>query len=70
MTDDQIEKFTDDMVKQIDAIDSNAQRIGWYMRGGVTYNDIMMMSGKQVDSLNKIIDDNLETSKKSGMPFF
>jgi hypothetical protein len=40
------------------------------MRGGVTLLDIMNMSSKEVDVLNKIVDENLETTKKTKMPFF
>jgi hypothetical protein len=70
MPPDQIEKLTDDMVKEIDAMDHNAQQLSWYMRGGISYNDILCMSTKQLASINKIIDSNLETTKKSKLPFF
>jgi hypothetical protein len=70
MTSDQIEKYTDDMVKDAEAIDANAFDLGWWMRGGVTYNDIMNMSTKQVGYINKIVDDHMETTKKTKMPFF
>lgn len=58
------------MVEEIDRLDRNAIKMSWYMRGGITYNDIMNMTGKQVDSLNSVIEENLETTKKSKMPFF
>lgn len=67
---EEIEKLTDSMVKEIDGLDRNALKMSWYMRGGVSYNDIMNMTSKQVDALNSIIDENLETTKKSKMPFF
>lgn len=70
MTTDQIEKFTDDMVKQADAIDENAFKMSWFMRGGVGYSDIMNMTAKQVASINALIDSNLETTKKTKLPFF
>ena len=66
---DQTKKFTDDMVKEARAISLNAKRIAWYMRGGVTYTDIFAMSHSEIDDLNKIIDDNLETTKKTKIPF-
>ena len=67
---EEIEKLTDSMVKEIDRLDRNALKMSWYMRGGVSYNDIMNMTNKQVDALNSIIDENLETTKKSKLPFF
>lgn len=42
----------------------------WSMRGGVQYADIVNMSPNERDIILDIIDDNLETTKKSGLPFF
>jgi hypothetical protein len=70
MSMEEIEKLTDSMVKEIDDLDRNALKMSWYMRGGVSYSDIMNMTSKQVDALNSIIDENLETTKKSKLPFF
>lgn len=67
---EEIEKLTDSMVKEIDDLDRNALKLSWYMRGGVSYSDIMNMTSKQVDALNSVIDENLETTKKSKLPFF
>ena len=67
---EEIDKMTDSMVKEIDELDRNALKMSWYMRGGVSYSDIMNMTTKQVDALNSVIDENLETTKKSKMPFF
>lgn len=58
------------MWKEAMAIKYNAQRLAWYMRGGISYNDILNMSSDEIDNLNKIIDDNLETTKKTKIPFF
>lgn len=40
------------------------------MRGGLTYDDIMILSTTEREWIGDIIKDNLETTKKSGMPFF
>jgi hypothetical protein len=40
------------------------------MRGGISYADAMLLSVEDRKIINNIIKDNLETSKKSGMPFF
>lgn len=60
----------DEMWKEAQGIKFNAQRLAWYMRGGIDYVDILNMSSAEIDNLNKIIDDNLETTKKSRLPFF
>lgn len=40
------------------------------MRGGINFDDIMNMSQTQINNINKIIEDNMETTKKSKLPFF
>ena len=44
--------------------------MAWYMRGGVSYTDILNMSEQEREAVNKLIEDNLETTKKTQMPFF
>ena len=44
--------------------------MAWYMRGGVTYEDILNMSLSEREAINKIIESNLETTKTSKLPFF
>jgi hypothetical protein len=40
------------------------------MRGGTTYEDILNMSSFERTTIGKLIEENLETTKKSGLPFF
>ena len=58
------------MEKERKGIPKNAKRLAWYMRGGISYDDIMNMSHEEIDDINAIIDENLETTKKSRLPFF
>ena len=44
--------------------------MSWYMRGGVSYTDILNMSIIERKTISKIIEDNMDTTKKSGLPFF
>lgn len=66
----EMKKLADGMWNEAIAIKQNAMRMVWYMRGGVQYSDIMNMSRDEIDAINKIIQDNLETTKKTQMPFF
>ena len=40
------------------------------MRGGLTYDEAMFLSQQEREIIAKIISDNLETTKESGLPFF
>jgi hypothetical protein len=37
---------------------------------GISYNEVMMMCYEERNIIGDIIKDNLETTKKSGLPFF
>ena len=39
------------------------------MRGGATYDDIMNMSDFERKCVLELVEENLETTKKSGMAF-
>jgi hypothetical protein len=45
-------------------------RISWFMRGSVTLEDVYCMGPDDREICSTLIQDNLETTKKSGMPFF
>ena len=40
------------------------------MRGGVSYEDAMFLSYNERKEIAKIIESNMEATKKSGLPFF
>jgi hypothetical protein len=65
-----VKKLIDDMESECTAIKKNALSMSWYMRGGVTYEDVLNMSTMEREEIKKIIDNNLEVTKKSQMPFF
>ena len=52
------------------AIKSNAIRISWFMRGGISYSDAMALSHFERSEIDKLIEANIDTTKKSGLPFF
>ena len=65
-----VKKLIDNMEKECADIKKNALSMSWYMRGGVTYEDVLNMSSEEREEIKKIIDSNLEVTKKSQMPFF
>lgn len=51
-------------------IRSEILKLCWYMRGGLTYTEAMQLSFNEREIVGRIIKENLETTKKSGLPFF
>lgn len=58
------------MEKDCTNIKKSALSLSWYMRGGASYEDILNMSSEERKLLSELINSNLETTKKSGLPFF
>ena len=58
------------MDREIDEIKNDIIKICWYMRGGVTMTEAwdLDMSDKKI--ISNLIKENLDTTKKSGLPFF
>lgn len=70
LTDEQIEEYIDNLDKESKAIREEALRFTWWMRGGVSYDEAMLLNYDERQIIAKIIDDNMEATKKSQMPFF
>jgi hypothetical protein len=58
------------MEKECNDIKKNAISLTWYMRGGISYEDILNMSYEERKMVNDLIESNLETTKKTNLPFF
>lgn len=58
------------MEKEVRAIKTDVLKICWHMRGGVTYTEAMNMSTLDRQIVSDIAKDNLETTKKTGLPYF
>jgi len=44
-------------------------KLCWYMRG-LSFAEVMHMSWDEREIIAEIIKENLETTKKTGLPFF
>jgi hypothetical protein len=56
--------------KEANLIRSEALKQSWYMRGGLSYQDALQLSFAERSMINDLIKDNLDTTKKTGLPFF
>lgn len=66
-----------DIVKLLETYDTESKalrdealRMCWYMRGGLSYDDAMLLTQQEKDIISKIVKDNMEATQKSGLPFF
>jgi signal transduction histidine kinase len=70
LSDEQIGLMLEDYDQQSRAIKEEMIRFTWWMRGGISYTDAMSLSQEENKIIRDIIKENMETTNKSGMPFF
>ena len=58
------------MEKDCASIKNDSLKMAWFMRGGISYVDILNLSITERQAISKIVEDNLETTKTSNLPFF
>ena len=44
--------------------------MAWHMRGGASYEDILNMSELERTSIRDLIEEHMEITKQSQLPFF
>jgi hypothetical protein len=69
MTLPEILQFSEQLDKEARSIKKDAFKISWYMRG-MSYAEVMNLSWEERDICGEIIKENLETTKKTNLPFF
>jgi dihydrofolate reductase len=70
LSNEEIVALIDSYEKEARAIKEEAIKMIWFMRGGITYNEAMMLGVQDRELIAKLIKSNIETTKESGLPFF
>lgn len=70
LSNDDIINWIEQLEKESKALKKEIIRICWFMRGGITYDQAMDLSFEERQVIAELINDNLDTTKKSGLPFF
>lgn len=64
-----IVNWVEQLEKESKALKEEVLKICWFMRGGISYSEGMQLSSEERKIISDIINDNLETTKKTGLPF-
>lgn len=70
LSNEEIVELLKNFDKDSKAIKKDLLTMCWYMRGSVTYDDAIMLPFEDRQIISEIIKSNLETTEKSGLPFF
>lgn len=70
LTNDEILTWLDRFDRESKALKKEIIQICWYMRGGITYDEAMCLSHEEREIIGALTKENLETTKRTGLPFF
>ena len=66
-----------EILKEVEKLDKESKilkadllKMCWYMRGGLSIDDAFALSIEEREIIAEVVKENLETTKKSGLPFF
>ena len=58
------------MENEINNFKAELFKLAWFMRGGLTLEEIYASTHEDREVIGGVIKDNLDTAKKTGQPFF
>lgn len=58
------------MEKQCHDIKKSALSLSWHMRGGASYTDVLNMSSVEREEIAKLIDEHMEITKQTKLPYY
>ena len=70
LSNEQIEKEVEKLDKESKAYKKELFKIAWFMRGSLTMEQVYQLDITDREIIGEIIKENLETTQKSGLPFF
>jgi hypothetical protein len=56
--------------KEQKALKHELYKLCWYMRGGMTINEAYYTSYEDREIISNIVKENLETTRKTNLPYF
>jgi hypothetical protein len=70
MSTPEIVEFIESLEKDIKAFKKQLFKLAWYMRGSLNMEQVYQLDITDRNIIFDIIEENLETTKDSGLPFF
>jgi hypothetical protein len=65
----EILRESDRLDKEGKDLKKECMKLCWYMRG-LSFAEVMHMSWDEREIISEIVKENLETTRKTGLPFF
>lgn len=70
MSVDEILKIVKDFEREQKELKKECINLSWFMRGGLNLEEAFVLSFEERNIISEMVKDHLETTKKSGLPYF
>jgi len=70
MGDSEIVAYLKDFDNETKNLKLELMKICWFMRGGMSWNEALVLSPDERAIVSQLVKENMDTTKKSGQPFF
>ena len=70
MGDSDIISYLKDFDNETKNLKLELMKICWFMRGGMSWNEALILSPDEREIVSQLVKENMETTKKSGLPYF
>lgn len=70
LSNDEIIEYLDSFDKESKAIKRSLYKLCWYMRGGISLTELLDLSADEREIIVNIVNENLEVTKETNLPFF
>ena len=67
---EQISKYIDKLDQEAAQIKQESFKLAWYMRGGISYHEVLHLSNAERQAISDLAKENIETTKKTNLPWF
>ena len=69
MGDSDVIAYLKDFDNQTKNLKLELMKLCWFMRGGMSWNEALVLSPDERTIVSQLVKENMETTKKSGQPF-
>ena len=70
MGDSDVIAYLKDFDSQVKNLKLEIMKICWFLRGGMSWNEALVLSPDERTIVSQLVKENMDTTKKSGQPFF
>lgn len=70
MSTPEIVEYVESLEDEIKSFKKQLFKLAWYMRGSLTMEQVYQLDITDRNIIFDVIEENLETTKDSGLPFF